>query len=245
MTSKAGGRPSKDQEILDNFNHKKLGPKASRETIRKAERADRLAKERLAMERRKQQETLDKMKKDALRQIATVKKDLGIKDPETPVDNPVDSSMDTSSESPEPTEKEDEKSAHQMLQDLRYAYRTSVGVDGKKGKMRLKQLMENDADFKFAVKELLKIEASLLAAKIRKDGGDGETKGIGQQNFFVVLKGLEDGPKMLEAALDKTVDLKQVSRAINPDQGEVYEAEEESRNAAPVQLSKVDNVEGW
>ena len=108
--------------------------------------------------------------------------------------------------------------------------------------------MDDDKEFKFMVKELLKIEASLMAAKIRKEG-DTESPGSRQQNFFVVLKGLEEEKKLLSDAgvVDKTVDMKQIQRAINPDLGEVYEAEEESKSVPPEQLSKVnsDNVEDW
>jgi hypothetical protein len=244
MPGKSGTVP-KDKLLMDGFNQTKIGPRASQEAIRKAQRESRLAKERLEVEKRRQATELLNMEKkiaSTARVVERAQKDLGLRKPDKPdVQEPEDEvakEPDVASD-PEPTSKEDEKSAHQMLQDLRYAYRNAVGVDGKRGKQRLKQLMENDADFKFAVKELLKIEASLLAAKIRKDGGNGESGGIRQQNFFVVLKGLEDGPKIIEAAQGASVDMKQVQRAINPEQGEVYEAEEaKSMRDVPVQLQK-------
>lgn len=254
MPGKRGTVP-KDKLLTEGFNQKKLGPRASKEAIRKATRESRMDKERLEVEKRRQATELLNMEKKiaaTARAVERAQKGLGVKSDKPDVEEPEDEV--TKSDSPETdSNKDDEKSAHQMLQDLRYAYRNAVGVDGKRGKQRLKQLMENDGDFKFAVKELLKIEASLLAAKIRKDGGDGEGHGLQQQNFFVVLKGLEDGPKMLEAAKsDAMVDMKQVQRAINPDQGEVYEAEEEENNQrdAPVQLQKpvsesIEGVEGW
>jgi NurA-like 5'-3' nuclease len=104
-----------------------------------------------------------------------------------------------------------------MLEDLRYGYQYSVGPTGKKGKQRLEELMQSDSEFKFAVRELLKIEGALLAAKIRKEG---DNSGATQQNVFVVLKGLDEDKKYIEM-FDKTVDLKQISRATNPDGSEL------------------------
>ncbi len=236
------GTVPKDQLIVDGFNQKKLGPRATKADIHKAKRAANMAKARIELERKRQVVELEKMEK----QLARAKKEVGIKDPKPIPDAPEPEDEVAVDDSLPPAPDEDEKSAHKMLLDLRYAYRNSRGPGGKKGKLRLVELMENDGDFKFAVKELLRIEAALLAAKIRKEGGDGEGKGPGQQNFFVVLKGLEDGPKMLEAAKgDAMVDMKQVQRAINPEQGEVYEVEEESRSAPPEQLQKAADVEGW
>ena len=83
------------------------------------------------------------------------------------------------------------------------------------GRKKLLDLVdEDDKQFLFLVKELMKIEASILSAKIRKEGvGDGT--GV-NQNFFVVLKGLEEDKKILES-ISKDVDMKQISKAMNPD----------------------------
>jgi len=119
------------------------------------------------------------------------------------------------------------KSANQMLQDMRWVYRT---LDGRK---KLKKLVkEDDKQFVFMVKELMKIEASLLTAQIRKDGDLG---GGGQQNFFVVLKGLED-VKVVKGADDKTIDLNQIQDALNPN-AQRFEIEEKQVEERPEELA--------
>ena len=144
-----------------------------------------------------------------------------------------------------PREKKEKKilsdaaAAYQMLQDLRYAYRYSVGTSGKRGRQRLVELMESDTEFKLMIKELMKIESARMAAMVKKEEMVG---GANQQNFFVVLKGLEDDKRILGSTLDKTVDIKQIQHAINPDLSEVYEVEEVNQRAAPEQLQK--SIEG-
>lgn len=137
---------------------------------------------------------------------------------------------------PEEVKVDELRDAYKMLHDLRYAYRNAEGTGGKKGKMRLLELLEGDAEFKFAVKELLKIEASLIAAKIRKDGDI--APGQQAQSVFVVLKGLDVATAQITVSDDKTVDLKQISRAINPTDDGSYEGEEESSTAPPEMLLK-------
>jgi len=106
-------------------------------------------------------------------------------------------------------DEDDDRSSAQMLKDMRWVYRNV------KGRSKLKLLVEDDdKQFVFMVKELMKIEASILAAKIRKEGVGAE--GGVNQNFFVVLKGLEEDKAILEQ-VDKTVDMKQIARAMNPD----------------------------
>jgi len=233
MTSAKGGKPTKDALISDGFNQQKLGPRASNALIRKARREAALAKQRIEVERKRQAAEFELMEK----KLARAKKEVGIKDTmPAPVEEPTQ-------EEPPPAPDEDEKSAHRMLQDLRYAYRNSVGPGGSKGKRRLVELMEADAEFKFAVRELLKIEAALMAAKIRKEGGDGS--GSVNQSFFVVLKGLETEMPVISQG-DKTVDMKQITRAMSPDESS-YEPEEEevSQRDAPEQLQKpVEGMEG-
>jgi hypothetical protein len=234
MTSKLGGRPTKDAPISDAFNQLKVGDVLTKKDISAAKRAARMEKLRQDEEKRKQKENLARLAD----QVARVTAKLGdvpvVKEEKEEI---TETEVTNAGEDPQ----SDEKSAHKMLLDLRYAYRNSKGPGGKKGKQRLVELMENDADFKFAVKELLKIEAALMAAKIRKDGS-GEGLGVGQQNFFVVLKGLESERPMLEAMSDKTVDMKQIQRAMNPEENSYEPEEEVNQRDAPEQLQK--KVEG-
>jgi hypothetical protein len=105
---------------------------------------------------------------------------------------------------------DDEAAANQMLQDMRHGY---LKCGGRK---KLVELMKDDKEFKFVVKELMKVETTLLSAKIRKEG-DGAAPG---QMVFVVLKGLEDEINIKTAMEDKTVDMKQIAHALNPDGSE-------------------------
>ncbi len=114
-----------------------------------------------------------------------------------------------------------------------------MGPGGKKGKQRLVELMESDTEFKFVVKELMKIESALMSAKARKNEEPG---GVGQQNFFVILKGLEDEKKFLPVG-DKTVDMRQITQAISPEENS-YEAEDVvDQRAAPEMLLGRDTEE--
>lgn len=120
-------------------------------------------------------------------------------------------------------EADNEKSAMAMLQDLRYAYRNSVGTDGKKGRQRLLDLMSNDADFKFAMKELMRIEASIASAKIRSKDSPQD----GNTTTFVILKGLHDDVVGVKAKSDDVIDMDQVQDAINPSSEPRIELKEE------------------
>ena len=108
-----------------------------------------------------------------------------------------------------------EPSAYQMLQDMRYVYRKV------KGRKKLAELIEaDDKQFVFMVKELMKIESQLMSAKIiaRED-----LNGTAQQTVFVVLKGLEDGPQILDVTPgDEDIDHKQIAAALTPE-GAEYE----------------------
>jgi hypothetical protein len=105
----------------------------------------------------------------------------------------------------------EESSAMQMLNDLRYAYKNSVGNDGKKGRQRLMELMKNDADFKFAMKELMKIESSIASAQVKS-----KELGNGNMTTFVVLKGLHSDPSMDIKKVNGVIDFAQVSDAFSP-----------------------------
>lgn len=100
---------------------------------------------------------------------------------------------------------EDKDSTHQMLLDMRSVYKT-VG-----GKAKLLKLIKDDDKLLMAmVKELLKIESSLLAAEIRnKDNNSGN----GNQVTFVILKGLQTEEDVIKS---NTIDLEQITDAVNP-----------------------------
>lgn len=127
---------------------------------------------------------------------------------------------------------DNDKSSNQMLQDMRWVYRKIKGRD------KLKKLIkDDDRQFVFMVKELMKIESALLTTKIRKEGGDSITT---QKAVFVVLKGLEDEKQITEVLSSSDVDIKKIQRAINPAMGDIYDNDEESKNKwdAPEQLHK-------
>lgn len=251
MTSPLGGRPTKDQVILDGFNPKKKGGLTRRDKalLAQQKRSTLIARKRLKDLAEAGAKELVQVEEDLLKRMDQVREEVGIsaKDVEgARKDAPApDESDDTPPTTPAGSDPDaDEKSAHKMLADLRYAYSRSIGPTGKKGKARLVELLENDSEFKFAVKELVKVDTALLAAKIRNKEDESGAK-IGQQNFFVVLKGLDDGPvKALGGVVDKTVDMKQITRAMNPDENS-YEPEYEEvagRNDAPeMLLGRVDN----
>jgi hypothetical protein len=119
---------------------------------------------------------------------------------------------------------DDDKSAYRMLQDMRSIYKS---VDGKK---KLQELIKSDdKQFVFMVKELMKIEAQLMSAKIKAKEGPG---GVGNVTTFVIIKGLEDEKKIIELSSgdmvsgkndeelrrieEETPDIGQALDAINP-----------------------------
>lgn len=212
MTSAKGGRYRKDQGLVDGFNPQG-SPMTAREILA-AKRAAKMEKIRLEQERIRNLEAAAKIKvkqikdKISVAEMEMVKAIDAIPEPE-PLPAPIEN-----------IDGDDEKSAHQMLADMRWVYRK---VHGRK---KLKELVEgDDKQFVSMVKELMKIEAALMTAKIRKDGDVGSNGGgVGQQNFFVVLKGLEEGLKNA-VVIDKSVDMKQITRAMNPDEN-CYEPED-------------------
>ena len=134
----------------------------------------------------------------------------------------------------------------ETLADLRYAYKYSSGPSGKRGKLRLEELMEDDSIFKFAIRELIKMETAVLVARSKKvEGG-----GVANQNFFVVLKGLEDGPRQISGTVgtgDKVVDIAQIGRALNPEDNNSEPEQEGSKHDAPEMLLRQpeNQTEGW
>ena len=100
-----------------------------------------------------------------------------------------------------------EKSAMQMLADMRWVYRQIAG------RTKLKELCQSDSEFKFLVKELMRIESAILTAQIRKEGPD---VSAGNQTTFVILKGLDDEKSIL-GITEETPESKQISILLNPD----------------------------
>ena len=133
------------------------------------------------------------------------------------------------------TQEEAEKRAYAMLEDMRYAY----GKAGGRKKL-VKMIKRDDKKFASMVKDLMKVETALMTAQIRKEGTD-KVGALGQNNFFVVLKGLNTD----EAALGKltddgAVDLAQIHNAFNPESHLLPHNEKDEavadRDAAPADL---------
>jgi hypothetical protein len=209
-----GGYAPKDFEITSNFNTNKKGGMSTRD-LKKLEREARAEKTRLESERKRNERTYLSLTAKA----NAVKSKLG--------DGDVKDEIEVVSDVPPPIPPDqndiDDRSANQMLQDLRYAYKNAVGLDGKKGRSRLMELMKSDSEFKFAMKELIKVEVGLMTAKLRaKEDGSA----LANQMVFVVLKGLEEEKKIMSKLDmgDGAIDMKQISAAINPD-GSEYEVD--------------------
>lgn len=102
---------------------------------------------------------------------------------------------------------DDKVSTHQMLQDMRSVYKT-VGGRGK----LLKLIKDDDKLLMTMVKELLKIESSLLATEIRNKDTN---VGGGNQVTFVILKGLQNEDEVM-GKKESAIDLEQLADSINP-----------------------------
>lgn len=209
------GNNQKGQSISDGVNTKKKGG-LSAARMKKLKEGALLAKQKEAM--------------DAVNQMKTIAGSMGIK----PDDLPTPDIPNHSSPANDPDDSDDSKSAYQMLQDMRWVYRN---VSGRK---KLKTMMADDKQFQFLVKELMKIETSLMAAKVRAQGqrgGDGNSNG-----FFVILKGLEDDKAVIaqlakQRGESKTIDLAQIDHAMNPEA--TFEFEEERK------VEELEGPEGW
>ena len=94
-----------------------------------------------------------------------------------------------------------------MLKDMRKAYKEAGG------KTKLLKLIKDDDKMLMAmVRELMKVEASLMATELRnKDNNPGEKPVV-----FVILKGLHDEEALLKTKEDDVVDLAQVNESLNP-----------------------------
>lgn len=214
-----GGQP-KDKVIVDGFNTKKRN-NLSQALLRKA----KLEKARQDNEKRKAERDLQALEE----QVKLARQAMGKKPKEKVVED--DSEPDSNPANPE----DDVKSAYQMLQDMRWVYKNV------KGRQRLKELCADDKQFLFMVKELMKIEAGLMNAKIKRNE-DGE--GGGQTTVFVVMKGLMDEVKVPDKKVgkvidvgnkddgdsDQEVDFKQIEHILNPEAAPY----EEPREIEPV-----------
>lgn len=219
------GPKSKDAPITDNFNPDKT-IKLNREELARAKRqavANRRQSKIDDAERtrlRREKKALDKkLLEDKLRELAKIglavteeEKELERQELEREAAEVEEEEISEKSEKPNdrPKKDKDEQSAYQMLQDMRYVYRKV------KGRRKLAELIDSDdKQFVFMVKELMKIEAQLMSAKIRAK----EDLSGGQQTVFVVLKGLEEGPQVIEVQ-DSGIDQRQITAALTPDGGE-------------------------
>ena len=194
----AGGAKSKDKSLSGRPSPKRRSAKPSTADVRQAKLLVKQAED----VKKKEQADLDKLKRelDAAQRVVAGK----IDDDEPDLDD---------------DEENDDKSAHKMLQDMRYVYRKANG----RSKL-LKLIKSDDRQFMALVKELMKIEAALMAAKIKKDGD-----GNGGMSAFVVLKGLEDAAPVMSALLNipSTINLNQIDHALNPTLTEPYEERKE------------------
>lgn len=101
----------------------------------------------------------------------------------------------------------------ELFNDLLHAYKTSKNTNGEKGRTRLVKMMANDKDFKFAMKELLRLASAAKVARIKtKENGGGN----GNVTTFVILKGLHDEVVMTAERANSDIDLDQIRDAVNP-----------------------------
>jgi hypothetical protein len=185
MTGTKPGRASKDKSLTEGFNSNKSGNLSQRKLKQITKQA------KIAQATLKTQRELD-----------VLKTQLGDAFAET-----IPATKQPNPSKPDAADENDVKAAYQMLQDMRYVYK-KVG-----GKAKLLKLMEeDDKQFVFMVKELMKIESNLMTAKSKEN--DNGSKG---QMVFVVLKGLEDEIKLNTMMGPKDVDIKQITDALNPD----------------------------
>lgn len=217
------GPKSKDAPITDNFNPDKT-IKLNREELARAKRQAVANKRQSRIDDnertrlRREKKALDKkLLEDKLRELAKIglavteeEKELERQELEREAAEPAEQEEDEAA-TEKPKKDKDEQSAYQMLQDMRYVYRKV------KGRRKLAELIDSDdKQFVFMVKELMKIEAQLMSAKIRAK----EDLSGGQQTVYVVLKGLEDGPQVIDVVQNEEIDQRQITAALTPDGGE-------------------------
>jgi hypothetical protein len=221
---KSGFKPKGDV-ITSSINMKKRGNLSSGQLAYLA-RKERMERAKLELERRKKEEALARLSS----QLVGVSKALGVEieelppvqiTPPEPVVEPKPESPSTPIVTPpnDPEDADDTKSAYQMLQDMRWVYRN---VSGRK---KLKDMMGDDKQFQFLVKELMKIETALMSAKVKAQA----TQEGNANGFFVIIKGLEDDKAAIarlagerKLAGQSTIDLNQIEHALNPENMDKY-----------------------
>jgi len=122
--------------------------------------------------------------------------------------------------------------AYKLLKDMRWIYRTMGG----RRKMK-KMMKEDDKQFIAMMKEMFKMESSIMAAKLKK--GDGF--GGGDPSYFVILKGLYDTPQA-GTAEDSEVDSRQIERAINPNSDLVPMETEPEPDSPPEIIKPIETI---
>lgn len=229
MTTRGGGRPTKDDKISNNFN-----PKKRRGYV--PTQSDLLQAKLEAQIEADNKTIAEKEIESLMAQVAEIRKAAGIANvakstPKTEDDR--DDDQDDRDDMQDSAE--DARNAYQMLKDMRWVYREV------KGRKKLKDLMTEDKQFVTLAKELMKVETALLTARIRtKQAGK---QGTGRQSFFVVLKGLETEKPILAAMNAGAIDLKQISNALNPQEVTRYEAaEEKSSRSKPEEIVRVAKI---
>jgi len=214
------GRRRKDEILVDGVNEKKRGgpTRADMKKVRAKAKRDKETAARL-----KQEELMDRLQK----RMSSLKVALNAKDG---LGDTVGGEAEVESFEDDLSRDKESKTAYQMLQDMRWVYRQL------KGKEKLKTLMKGDDKlFVNMAKELMKIEAQMIAAKIRakEDNPTG-----GQKTVFVVLKGLHDDITISAGVVQGGVNLAQVQSAINPN---APPYEEERKELAP----EIARPEDW
>ena len=143
---------------------------------------------------------------------------------------------------PVPSTDAEARQALEMLSDMRFVYKK---LGGKK-KLQ-KMLKEDDKLYVAMVKELLKIESALMAVQLRKvDTVD--NSGNGRQNFFVVIKGLEQEKNVMKQfgrEGNPPIDMEHLlTKTLNPlNLGDPFESGTADRNNPPEMLFGVSEGE--
>lgn len=190
------GTVPKDSLITNSVNENKSN-KLTQRQIAAIERQAKLKKEKLLAQKDKSEDAFDKLNE----QIEALGKKAGFI-----ADTP--DSPDTNI-SPDDLTKEDLKFFSQLASDLRYVYQKS------NGKKRLLELAKSDNRFLIAmVKEMLKVEAAMNAAKMKYHNPD-----EGEKVVFVVLRGLEDEKKLKQKVeeIEGEIDHEQIGKVLAMD----------------------------
>ncbi len=210
------GENQKGQEIIDGFNRKKVGRSVGSAKLRKLKREAEAAKLTAAVRLQAEISELDRFRPLS----PVVKTEVVEESAEAAEPGSSPAPVPATELVPEPVV-DDIGFSSKMWNDLRAAY---MSVSGKK---KLAEMMKDDRNFQLLFKELMKMEAVQLAAKMKRQE-EGNNAG-----FFVILKGLEDDAttiarlKAEREAKKGAIDLKQVGHILDPEAGKYEEVEEE------------------